>query len=203
MGLGLLVRKVRAVGHDLSPLRRKSPPQQRPSLRRWSCWPTIQMGWTSNEGPAVSSSRTLRVSSTRPCPGVGGHEWTPTHSLKLGCIAVLRCCTAQIGYPSDACAGDSSRASTGGCIPFVSVGVAAQTDLVVLVGLGVLAMFPVVQPESALQRLGHTGIVHPAGCCSKVSCRCDRPSEHYERVPCEMVADDQSRPGLALPGCHF
>ena len=130
-----------------------------------------------------TSSRTLRVSSTRPCPGVGGHEWTPTHSLRLGCVAVLRCCTAQIGYPSDALADDSSHASTGGCIPSVSVGVAAQTDLVVLVGLGVLAMFPVVQPESALQRLGHTGIVHPAGCCSKVSCRCDRPSDALRDSP--------------------
>src|SRR5215213_194483 len=54
MGLRRLpLRKVRAVGHDLSPLRRKSPPQRRPSLRFCSCWLTIQIGWTSYEGPAI------------------------------------------------------------------------------------------------------------------------------------------------------
>ena len=92
------------------------------------------------------------------------------YSLRIGCVAVLRCCTAQIGHPStDACAGDSGCASTRGCIPSVFVGVTAQTDLVILVGLGVLAVFPVVQSDSALQRLGHTGILHAASCCSKVS----------------------------------
>jgi hypothetical protein len=68
----------------------------------------------------------------------GGHRWTMTHSLRIGCVAVLRCRTAQLGYPStDACAGDSSCASTRGCIPSVSVGVTAKTDLVALLGLGV------------------------------------------------------------------
>ena len=97
----------------------------------------------------------------------------------------LCCCTpllVQIGYPStDACAGDSSCASTRGCIPSVSVSVTAQTDLVVLMGLGVLAMFPVVQPESTFQRLGHTGILRPVDCCSKVPDVTGRAT-HYEVV---------------------
>ena len=106
--------------------------------------------------PAASSG-TPRALCTRPCPGVGGHGWTMTHSLRIGCVAVLRCCTAQLGYPStDACAGDSSCASTRGCIPSVPVCVTAKTDLVALLGVGVFAMIPVVQPESAPQRLGHS-----------------------------------------------
>jgi hypothetical protein len=56
-----------------------------------------------------------------------------------------RCCTAQLGSPStDACAGDSSCASTRSRVPSVSVRVTAQTDLVALMGLCVFAMFPVV-----------------------------------------------------------
>jgi hypothetical protein len=79
-----------------------------------------------------------------------------THSLRIGCVAVLRCCTAQLGYPStDACAGDSSCASTRGCIPSVPVCVTAKTDLK---RPGSVAMIPAVQSEPAPQRLGHQGL---------------------------------------------
>jgi hypothetical protein len=114
----------------------------------------------------------------------------------------LCCCTpllVQIGYPStDACAGDSSCASTRGCIPSVSVSVTAQTDLVVLMGLGVLAMFPVVQPEPALQRLRHTWILRPVGCCGKVPYATGRAT-YYERGQSSTVADGWCRLTLAMP----
>jgi hypothetical protein len=120
--------------------------------------------------PAASSG-TPRALCTRPCPGVGGHRWTMTHSLRIGCVAVLRCCAAQLGYPSTyACAGDSSCASTRGCIPSVSVGVTAKTDLVVLLGLGVSRCSQLCNRSRHLNGLGTSGIVRPAGCCSKVSC---------------------------------
>jgi len=66
------------------------------------------------------------------------------------------CCCTPLLYSADACTCDSGCACTGSCIPSVPVGVTAQTDLVTLVSLGVLAIIPVVQPESALQRFRHT-----------------------------------------------
>jgi hypothetical protein len=71
---------------------------------------------------------------------------------------------------TDACAGDSSCASTRGCIHSVSVGVAAKTDLVALVGLGVSRCFQLCNRSRHLNGLATSGIVRPAGCCSKVSC---------------------------------
>ena len=40
----------------------------------------LQPGARGDTRPSsTASSRTPRVSSTRPCSGVGGHEWTTTH----------------------------------------------------------------------------------------------------------------------------
>jgi hypothetical protein len=71
------------------------------------------------------------------------------------------CCCTPLLYSADACTCDSSCACTGGCIPSVPVGITAQTDLVTLLSLGVFAIVPVVQPESALQRFRHGGILRP------------------------------------------
>ena len=72
-----------------------------------------------------------------------------------------RCCYTPLLYSADACTCDSGCACTRGCIPSVSIGITAQTDLVTLMSLGIFAIFPVVQPESAPQRLRHTGILRP------------------------------------------
>jgi hypothetical protein len=89
--------------------------------------------------------------------------------MRIDYVAVLRCCTAQLGYPSaDACAGDSSCASTRDCIPTVSVGITAKTVLVALLSLGV------ARPAVAAR--------FPAGRNGRAT--------RYERVRCMTVADD-------------
>ena len=85
-----------------------------------------------------------------------------------------RCCCTPLLYSADACTCEPGCACTRGCIPSVSIGITAQTDLVTLMSLGIFAIFPVVQPESAPQRLRHTGDSPPR---PAVEARCTCPRD--------------------------
>ena len=63
---------------------------------------------------------------------------------------------------ADPGARDTRSARAWSSTPSISVGVTAQTHLVVLMGFGVLPILPIVEAKAALPGLGHTQIMLPA-----------------------------------------
>ena len=120
--------------------------------------------------PAASSG-TPRALCTRPSPGVGGHGWTMTHSLRIGCVAVLGAVRRSSDTPQPMPVPATPAApAPGAAFPLSPVGVTAKTDLVALLGLGVSRCSQLCNRSRHLNGLATSGIVRPAGCCSKVSC---------------------------------